>query len=240
MSLAIARDCTWSVAVDGIWLTVEPTSGQGEAILSVTAAENPQGRTRVASLAINDQKFAITQEAAPCSFAVVPTAITMRAEGGRASVQLTTLEGCSWTTRTSHPWVRVMSGSGGDSSRVVELTVDSNSGTDRSAEVRVAELPVTISQDPISESERGCPYSMAVGSANFGSAGGTGTVRLHTRPGCAWGAVSSQPWLVIVSNTNMIGTDNIQYRVDPNPSSQSRTAAVTGGGRRHIVRQAGS
>lgn len=239
LALTIDRDCTWSVEVDSIWLTVEPRSGQGEAILSVTAAENPQGRTRVASLAINDQRFAITQEAAPCHFAVAPTAIAMPAEGGRASVQLTTLEGCSWTTRTSQPWLRVVSGSGGDSSRVVELTVDSNPGDERSGEVRVADLPVTISQDPISESERGCPYSMGAGSANFGAAGGMGTVRLHTRPACAWGVVSSQPWLVIVSNHNMIGTDDIQYRVDPNPSSRSRTATITAGGRRHIVRQAG-
>jgi hypothetical protein len=240
LSLTTARECTWSIEVDGNWLTVEPSSGQGEAILSVTAAENPQGRSRVASLAFNDQQVAITQQAAPCHFAVAPTTIAMRAEGGRESVQLTTLEGCSWSTRTSHPWVRVVSGSGGDSSRVLELTVDSNPGDDRSGEVRVADIPVTISQESISESARGCPYSMGAGSANFGSAGGTGTVRLHTRPGCAWGPTSSQSWLVIVSSSNATGTDDIKYRVDPNPSSQSRTGTITAGGRRHIVRQAGN
>jgi all-beta uncharacterized protein len=240
LSLTTARECTWSIEVDGNWLTVEPRSGQGEATLSVTAAENPQGRSRIASLAINDQKVAITQQAAPCHFAVAPTTIAMRAEGGRASLQLTTLEGCSWSTRTSHPWVRVVSGSGGDSSRVIELAVDSNPGDDRSGEVRVADIPVTISQDSISESVRGCPYSMGAGSANFGSAGGTGTVRLHTRPACAWGPTSSQSWLVIVSSSNAIGTDDIKYRLDPNPSSQSRTGTITAGGRRHIVRQAGS
>jgi hypothetical protein len=240
LSLTTSRECTWSNELDANWLSVEPRSGQGEAILSVTAAENPQGRTRVASLAINEQKVAITQEAAPCHFSVAPTGIAMRAEGGRASVQLTTLEGCSWTTRTSHPWARVLSGSGGDSSRLIELTVDSNPGDDRSGEVRIADIPVTISQDSISESARGCPYSMSRGSANFASAGGTGAVRLHTRPTCAWGAASSQSWVVIVSRSNAIGTEDIQYRVEPNPSSQSRTATITAGGRRHIVRQAGN
>lgn len=240
LPLTTARDCTWSIEVEGNWLTIEPRSGQGEAILSVIATENPQGRTRVASLAINDQRVAITQQAAPCHFAVAPTSIAMRAEGGRASVQLTTLEGCSWTTRTSQPWTRVMSGSGGDSSRLIELTVDSNPGDDRSGEVRIADIPVTISQDSISESARGCPYSFGRGSANFGAAGGSGAVRLHTRPGCAWGVASSESWLVIVSNGNLIGTDDINYRVEPNPSSQSRTATITAGGRRHLVRQAGN
>jgi hypothetical protein len=239
LSLTTARDCTWSIEVDGPWLTVEPRSGQGEAILTVTAAENPQGRSRIASLAINDQKVAITQQGAPCHFAIAPTTIAMRAEGGRASVQVTTLEGCSWSTRTSQPWVRVVSGSGGDSSRVIELAVDSNPGDDRFGEVRVADIPVTIAQDSISESARGCPYSMGAGSANFGSAGGTGRVRLHTRPGCAWSPASSQPWLVIVSSSNPIGTGDIEYRVDPNPSSRARTGTITAGGRRHVVRQAG-
>ena len=240
LSLTTARDCTWSIEVDGNWLTVEPRSGQGEAILSVTAAENPQGRSRIASLAINDQKVAITQQPAPCHFAVAPATIAMRPEGGRASVQLTTIEGCSWSTRTSHPWVRVVSGSGGDGSRILELAVDSNPGNDRSGEVQVADISVAISQESISESARGCPYSMGKGSANFGSTGGMGAVRLHTRPACAWGPASSESWLVIVSSSNPIGTDDIEYRVDPNPSSQSRTGTITAGGRQHIVRQAGN
>jgi hypothetical protein len=239
LPLVTARDCAWSIAVDGNWLTVEPQSGQGEAVLSVAATENPQGRTRIASLAINDQKFAITQEAAPCHFAVDPTSIAMPAEGGRALLQLTTLEGCSWTTQTSPPWARVVSGSGGDSSRDIEVAVDSNPGDHRSGELRIADIPVTISQDSISNSERGCPYSVGLGAATFGAAGGNGSVRLHTRPDCAWGASSSESWLVIVSNTNFIGTDDIKYRVDPNPSSRSRTGTITAGPRRHIVRQAG-
>ena len=238
LSLTTGRECTWSIGVEGNWLSVEPSSGQGNATLSITTAENPQGRSRVASLAVNDQKVAITQQPAPCHFAVAPTAIAMRPEGGRASVQLTTLEGCSWSTRTSHPWMRVVSGSGGESSRVIELAIDSNPGNDRSGEVRVADLPVTISQDAISESARGCPYSIAVGAANFSSAGGAGTVRLHTLPGCAWGPASDQSWLVITSNSNPIGTDDIGYRVDPNPSSRSRTGTITAGGRRHVVNQA--
>jgi hypothetical protein len=238
--LTIDRDCAWSLEVVGDWLTIEPRSGQGEAILSVIAAENPHGRARVAALAINDQQFGITQEGAPCHFSVTPTVIPMRAEGGRASLQVTTLEGCVWTTRSSHSWLRIVSGSGGDSSRVVELTVDSNPGDDRAGELRVADVPVTVAQDAIAESVRGCPYSMGAGSANFGSAGGTGTVRLHTRPGCAWGAVSSEPWLVIVSNLNMDGTEDIRYRVDANLSARSRTASITAAGRRHVVRQAGA
>jgi hypothetical protein len=238
LSLTTGRECTWSIEVDSNWLTVAPSSGQGNAIISVTTVDNPQGRSRIASLAVNDQKVAITQQPAPCQFAIAPRTIAMRPEGGRASVQLTTLEGCSWSTRASHSWVRVASGSGGESSRVIELAVDSNPGDDRSGEVRVADIPVTISQNSISESSRGCPYSLAIGGANFGSAGGTGTVRLHTLPGCAWGPVSDQPWLVITSNSNPIGTDEITYRVDPNPSSRSRTGSITAGGRRHSVAQA--
>jgi hypothetical protein len=52
--------------------------------------------------------------------------------------------------------------------------------------------------------------------------------------------VSSESWLVIVSNLNMDGTEDIRYRVDANLSARSRTASITAGGRRHVVRQAGA
>jgi hypothetical protein len=238
MPLTTPRECTWSIAVDGSWLTVEPLSGQGDATLSATAAANPQGRARAASLAVNDQRVVINQQPAPCRFSVTPTTIPMPAEGGRALVQITTLDGCTWSTRASQAWTRVVSGSSGEGSKTIELTVDSNTGDDRTGEVRVADLPVTVVQEALSESARGCPYSMGAGSANFPSSGGTGAVRLHTRPTCAWGASSSQPWVVILSHSNGVGTDDIDYRVEPNPTTRARTATITAAGRQHVVRQA--
>jgi hypothetical protein len=238
IAVITGRECTWSLNVDGTWLTVEPRSGQGDATLTATAAENPQGRTRIASLDINDQRVAITQQPAPCRFSITPARITMPAEGGRTSVQLSTLDGCAWSTQPSQPWVRVVAPSSGDGSRTIELAVDSNPADDRSGQLRIQDTSVTIDQESIAESARGCPYSMGAGSANFPAGGGTGGVRLHTRPTCAWGAASSQPWVVILSTRNGVGTDDIDYRVEPNQTARSRTATITAGGRQHIVRQA--
>jgi uncharacterized membrane protein len=238
IALTTGRECMWSLNVDGSWLTVEPRSGQGDATLTATAAENPQGRTRSASLAINDQRVAITQQPAPCRFSVTPTRIAMRAEGGRSSVQLSTLDGCAWTTQISQSWVRVVAPSSGEGSRTIELAIDSNPADDRSGELRIQDASVAIVQESIAESDRGCPYSMGAGSANFAAGGGTGAVRLHTRPTCAWGAASSQPWVVILSTRNGVGTGDIDYRVEANQTARSRTATITAGGRQHIVRQA--
>jgi hypothetical protein len=43
-----------------------------------------------------------------------------------------------------------------------------------------------------------------------------------------------------VSNTDASGTGDIRYLVEPNPSARARVAIITAGGRRHVVRQAGS
>jgi hypothetical protein len=135
--------------------------------------------------------------------------------------------------------VRVVSENGGDKSESIELAVHSNVGEQRTSEVRIAELAVTIRQRPASDSARGCPYSVARGAANFPAAGGEGQVRLHTRPTCAWGTTVDAPWVVILSNTDATGTGDIRYLVEPNSSPRARVATITAGGRRHVVRQAG-
>jgi hypothetical protein len=238
--LAAERDCTWSIQPNANGVTAEPTTGQGDATLTITVGPNPLGRVRPLVLRINNQEITIPQHPTPCSYAVAPRVLDVPAEGGRVRLQVTTLEGCLWTAGPADSWVRLVSESGGDRSQWIELAVHSNVGEQRTSEVRIAELAVTIRQRPASDSARGCPYSMARGSANFPATGGEGQVRLHTRPTCAWGTTVDQPWVMIVSNTDASGTGDIRYLVEPNPSARARVAIITAGGRRHVVRQAGS
>ena len=240
VQLVTERDCIWTISSADPSITAAPTSGQGPAAISVAIGANPFGRVRTASVTINEQPFTFSQAASPCTFALTPQAIDVRTEGGRFSVNVTTLEGCTWTAVPSEAWVRVVSGSGGDRSRAIELTIDSNSRDQRAATLQVATEIVRILQDGASESARGCPYSFERGSANMPAAGGEGSVRLHTRPGCSWGARSSESWLVITSTLNGSGTDDIRYRAEPNPSTRTRSATITAGDRRHVVNQAGT
>jgi hypothetical protein len=238
--LSAARDCIWSARTSAIWLQLEPMSGQGQATLTFVAAENPQGRIRSAAIDVNDQHFTVTQDAAPCRFDVAPAAVSIGHLGGRVTVHLSTIEGCSWTTTTSHPWLRVVSGSGGETSAALELAIDSNTGAERSAALSVATLVVAVSQAAGPNDRTECRFSLDPGGRTIPAAGGNGSFRVSTLAGCAWSPLTDQPWITILSSRNVVGSSDVLYRVDPNPSTTVRSAVITGGTRRHVVRQEGA
>lgn len=235
--LGTARDCTWMAQSSEPWLQIEPASGQGDATLTLTAAENPLGRMRSATVNVNEQPFTVTQHAAPCRFQVAPSSVAVGHQGGRASIRLSTLEGCSWTTQSSQPWLRVVAGSGGEASATIELAVDSNTGPERSGLLNVATLLVVVNQNAAPDDRTRCQFSLDPGARLIPAAGGSGSFSVSTLPGCAWGAASNQPWITIVSSANLIGSGDIHYRVDANPATSVRSGAITAGTRRHIVQQ---
>ena len=237
-TLTTTRDCTWTAQVDGGWISVQPLSGQGAATITLTVIENVQGRPRSATILINDQPFTMTQEPAPCRFEVAPPAANVASQGARVQFAVRTLEGCSWSTQTSQSWVRVVSGSGGERSGSVEVTVDSNQGAERTATLKVAGINAVITQQKDGTGLDHCPYSLGAGAATFAAAGGDGSVMVHTRPDCLWGASSDQPWLTIVSTVNGKGTDAVKYRVARNTTARARSGVITIDGRRHVVNQA--
>jgi hypothetical protein len=237
VELSTTRDCTWSAQTSADWLHVEPAAGQGPATMIFTAAANPQGRQRSATVAINDQQFTLMQEGAPCTFEVTPAIVSIGHQGGRVSLQVTTLEGCSWTTQSSQPWARVVTGSGGEASGALELAIDSNTGPERSAVLTLATVVVVVNQSAGPNDRTECRFSLSPGSRRIPAAGGAATFSVSTQAGCAWSAASNQPWIAIVSSANVVGSTTVTYRVDPNLSPSVRSGVITAGTRRHVVQQ---
>lgn len=234
--LSAARDCTWSAATAASWLSVSPAAGQGVATLTLTAAENPQGRTRSTTIDLNDQHFPVVQSGQACRYEVSPASVAVPHQGGRVTIRLTTLDGCAWTTQSSHPWLRVVVGSGGEASATLDLAVDSNSGPERSAVLQVATLQVVVHQAAGPDDRSECQYSIDPGGITIQAAGGNASFRVATSAQCAWGAVANQPWVRVVS-ANGMGPGEVQYRVDANTSNGNRSATITVGTRRHVVTQ---
>ncbi len=238
--LSTTRDCSWSARTEAAWLTIDPPSGQGEATLTLGATENPEGRSRSATVDISGQQFTVVQEAALCRFDVSPSAIAMDHQGGRVFVHLTTLDGCVWRTQSSQPWLRVVSASGGDTSAKIEVAIDSNLGAERSAQVVVATLVVAVNQDAGASDNSACQFSLDPGARSIPAAGGTASFEVWTKPGCAWSVASNQSWIAILTSGSPIGPDTVRYSVEPNPSTTPRSATISAGPRRHVVTQEGS
>jgi hypothetical protein len=130
VSIATARDCTWTIATTANWLTLGgDRSGQGEASISYTVAANPVPTARSGSIVVGSQTVAVNQAAAPCTYSLDRAADTVGPAGGTLSVRVTTLSGCGWTAASRESWIAITSGQNGNASGTVGLSVAANTGT---------------------------------------------------------------------------------------------------------------
>jgi len=116
----------------------------------------------------------------------------------------------------------------GDETLVVTLSNPSNGTLLRDAATGTLlddDCPVAISFDPTG--------------ANFGIAGGTGSISVTDSQGCGWTAVSSEPWIVITSAASGVGNGTVDYSVAENVDPLPRNGAITIAGQKFLVTQDG-
>lgn len=72
-----------------------------------------------------------------------------------------------------------------------------------------------------------CNVTLASTSVSAIGSGAPGSVGITAGTGCMYSAVSSAPWIQVISGGYGSGNGTLQYIVRPNPDPQSRTGAVT-------------
>ena len=221
------RECQWTATSDVSWLTFAGTaSGQGPVTLQFSVAGNRSTVPRLGGIAVNEQRVAITQEAATCEAAVSPRALSLEAGGGAAQVVVTTQDFCPWTAVSSESWISVTSVTGTGSTEIV-VSVGANPGSARSGVVAIAGQQVTVSQAP--QSVPGCSFAIAPATASLSSAAESVTVTVIASAGCTWAASSTVSWIVVAAGASGSGNGAVSVQV----------AANTGAGRTGNVLIAG-
>jgi hypothetical protein len=147
VTIAAARDCTWSIATTANWMSIGgQRSGQGEASVSYTVAANPAPAARSGSIVVGSQTVSVSQAAAPCTYNLNRPRDSIGFEGGALSVNVTTLTGCAWTAASQVPWIGIRSGQSGNASGTVALDVSANGGAARVGQVNVGGQTYTVNQ----------------------------------------------------------------------------------------------
>jgi hypothetical protein len=253
VTVSAARECEWSAASEASWAQVTPTSGQGEAALTVSVAANPATQARSTSLVVNGQRLSLSQDAAPCRFGLSGTS-RMSHAGGRAGVTVSATDGCSWRATSDAGWARVVRDSG-TGPGTVELDIAPNTGsTARTARIAVEGEAHSLTQDPAPsggnpapdpepEPDPGppggsCTPSIDDDDQSFGASGGSGSFRVNAPGQCEWRATTGASWIRL-SNADGRGNGTVSYTVERNASPSSRSGTISVGSRTHTVRQDG-
>lgn len=84
--------------------------------------------------------------ASTCTFSIAPTNQSFGAGGGAGSVNVTTLQGCSWTAVSASTWITITSGASGVGNGAVNFTV-SPTGAPRAGHITIAGQNFAVYQE---------------------------------------------------------------------------------------------
>jgi hypothetical protein len=206
-----------------------------------SVSQNGSTSNRSTTLTIGGQSHTINQQAAAptCTYSLDPGARTIGANGGDASVQVNTQDGCQWSASISGSpgWVTISGQASGTRSGSFSYTVQRNDGTSsRTAAISVAGQTHNLTQEAAAAPT--CTYGVEPGSLSFPFAGGDGRFTIMTQPGCSWQAASGADWARLATSSGS-GESPISYTVQNNTGTSSRSTTITINGQSHQVSQEG-
>jgi photosystem II stability/assembly factor-like uncharacterized protein len=243
-STALSYPDDWTIAVNAPWLTVDKTSGRGNATLTVTATQaNPTGDARTGTITLSTGPsthpliLTFTQEGAPATLSVSTTALSFPDTYQEQTFQIVSN---ATTTITSN-----LPGISADPNPVFgNRTVVVQASQNLSAKSRSGTLTVTGGglTRTINFTQAGGPTHLALSRNNFSFPIEGGGASFAVESNNDW-LISGKPdWLTLSAAG---GTDNADIDVTATPfagvGSRSCTLTVTAGGKtaQLVINQAG-
>ncbi len=166
-----------------------------------------------------------------CRYSINPSGQSFTSAGGNGTLNVTSGGGCSWTAQSNASWITVTTGATGSGNGAVTFSVAANTGAARSGTITVAGQTFTVTQ------ASGCTYSLSPTSANLLSGATTGSITATSGLGCAYTAVSNNPFITITSGASGTGNGTVSYSVTTNTGA-ARTGTISVGGQTFTVNQA--
>ena len=197
---------------------------------------NPNTSTRTGTLTIGGQTFSVTQAAAPCTYALLPTSQSVVAGGGTGSTAVTAPAGCAWTGVSNNTsWLTVTSGASGSGTGTVAFSASANPNTS----ARTGTLTIGGQTFSVTQAAAPCTYALLPTSQSVVAGGGTGSTAVTAPAGCAWTGVSNNTsWLTVTSGASGSGNGTVAFSAAANPNTSARTGTLTIGGQTFSVTQA--
>jgi hypothetical protein len=146
-------DCIWTAAANVAWITVTAgSSATGGGAVKFNVAANG-GDARAGVLTIEGQTVTVTQEAAPCTFALSTDRQRYDAAGGFGAVNVTAARStCRWTAASNNgDWLTITDAGTGTGNGMVNFSVAVNLGPQRVGSLTIGGQAFWVTQDSRTE-----------------------------------------------------------------------------------------
>jgi predicted Kef-type K+ transport protein len=240
-SVTVTSDVSWTVGSDAEWITVTPSLGSNDGVISVTAAANMETSQRTGIVTVNgdgiDQTVSITQAASVSStntLTVSPAMLDFTASGETKSVTVTS--DVSWTVDGDVEWITITPSSGSNDD-VISVTAAANMETgQRTGFVTISgggiEQTVSITQAASVSSTNTLTVSPAM--LDFAASGETKPVTVTSNVN--WTVDRDAEWITVTPSSGS-NDDAISVTAEANTTAGQRTGfvVVTGGGIMRVI-----
>lgn len=232
LSISTNRECQWTAAPSSEWIQIAAgASGQGDGRVAFSVAANADPAARRAAIAVGGQEIAITQEPAPCTFRLSPSADSVPPTGGRRSIAVAaSSRQCGWSASSETDWLTIVDGVQGTGNGQVVYEARPTDGPERTGSLIAAGHRVQVTQGV------GCTFTLSRPDASVAAAAGSASVQVLTGAGCPWTAISQAPWITLSVSAGS-GPAEIRVSVAAN-SGPERKGQVAMAGRTFTVTQA--
>jgi hypothetical protein len=188
--------CAWGASSDSpLWLTIASAGSAGSADVQFLAQPNAAATKRTATLTIAGLSYDVTQAAAPCSYTLNPTNITVASGGASDAFAISsTTGGCAPNAVSYASWITATTSFSGNAGSV-SYTVELNPSTaTRIGTIRVGEQNFTVTQ-----TGGACGFSLNSYSTLIGPAGDTQSfLASQSAIGCAPVPGTDQPSFIFL------------------------------------------
>ena len=213
----------WHARSNADWISVSPTSGEGEGTVSYTVAPFDEVTTRQGSLTIagntvnvfqygRRMKLASYSESRDWYSHVIP--ITVNA-----------LAITEWSVTPNASWISVVDGGNGKGGDLVSIAIAENpSYKARTGTVTIGTETFTVTQSGRTDLVFTVSPEKSTASVN----GANGLIAVSATPDLPWSAKSEANWLTVYSTTGAgAGNGNVVYVVSPQATLYERTGTIT-------------
>lgn len=229
--------CRWTPITTNEWITLlEGPEFVGSAVVNYYVEPNPDFFERKGYIFIGDQIYTVVQQPAVCNFSVSPTN-RFHGYGSSSSgtVKVTTKAECSWVVVNTNNWITIVSGSSGTGTGTVSYVLSANRVEGR----RTGQFQINDRTFTITQWGTNCQSALTPVARTHGEGGDVGSFTISTAGDCEWSALNTNDWITLTSPSFGMGSSNVTYLVQPNPSLTPRVGVITAGEETFTIIQSG-
>lgn len=224
VNLSVKSNTDWAISSVPSWIAVSPDKGSGDALITVTATDNPSITDRKGAIHITHEKLGIdvnipvTQKGK--TFDVNTTLLNFEDKASTQTIDIET-DG-TWNAATSDSWITVSPKTNSGKST---LTVGVSENTDENE--RTGQVVVTMCDKTttIFVTQKGKFFTISEQSLEYKSTGSTIDIAITTND--TWTAtIEGNPSWLKLSKNNGSGNIDISAAAADNPSVNSRSATI--------------